>query len=161
MLICGWNKTTLLDYPEHVAATLFTGGCNFRCPFCHNRDLVTGQAAGNEIQKEQVWRFLKKRKGILQAPILFILIPLPCILTPFCRHPSGSAVHKITDIQKCLWDTDTFTPIILILHERNRIFCLLHAFCFSKIAKNIFFAGRKDSRQGFRTIYHPIFPGYG
>ncbi|MBR6628093.1 MAG: anaerobic ribonucleoside-triphosphate reductase activating protein [Lachnospiraceae bacterium] len=67
MLICGWNKTTLLDYPEHVAATLFTGGCNFRCPFCHNRDLVTGQAAGNEIKEEQVWRFLEKRKGILQG----------------------------------------------------------------------------------------------
>ena len=40
MLILGLNKTTLLDYPEHVAATIFTGGCNLRCPFCHNRDLV-------------------------------------------------------------------------------------------------------------------------
>ena len=43
MLILGLNKTTLLDYPEHVAATIFTGGCNFRCPFCHNKNLVFPQ----------------------------------------------------------------------------------------------------------------------
>ncbi|MCR4599668.1 MAG: anaerobic ribonucleoside-triphosphate reductase activating protein, partial [Acetatifactor sp.] len=36
MLICGLQKTTLLDYPGHVACTIFTGGCNFRCPFCQN-----------------------------------------------------------------------------------------------------------------------------
>lgn len=40
MQIHGFNKTTLLDYPEHIAATVFTGGCNFRCPFCHNGELV-------------------------------------------------------------------------------------------------------------------------
>lgn len=38
--ICGLQKTTLLDYPGHVAATVFIGGCNFRCPFCHNGELV-------------------------------------------------------------------------------------------------------------------------
>lgn len=42
MQIFGFNKTTLLDYPEHVACTLFTGGCNFRCPFCQNGGLVEG-----------------------------------------------------------------------------------------------------------------------
>ena len=40
MEIYGYQKTTLLDYPGHVAATIFTGGCNFRCPFCHNSDLI-------------------------------------------------------------------------------------------------------------------------
>ena len=40
MNIYGLQKTTLLDYPEHVAATLFTGGCNFRCPYCHNLSLI-------------------------------------------------------------------------------------------------------------------------
>ena len=44
MVICGIQKLTLLDYPGKVACTIFTGGCNFRCPFCHNRDLVTGEA---------------------------------------------------------------------------------------------------------------------
>ena len=42
MDIRGLSKTTLLDFPGHVAATIFTGGCNFRCPFCHNGDLVLG-----------------------------------------------------------------------------------------------------------------------
>lgn len=64
MLILGLNKTTLLDYPEHVAATIFTGGCNFRCPFCHNKDLVFAQP-GNPYTEEEVLSFLKKRAGIL------------------------------------------------------------------------------------------------
>ena len=42
MIISGLLKTTLLDYPQHVAATIFLGGCNFRCPFCHNSDLLEG-----------------------------------------------------------------------------------------------------------------------
>ena len=42
MKICGLQKTTLLDFPGHVAATVFTGGCNFRCPFCHNSELLPG-----------------------------------------------------------------------------------------------------------------------
>ena len=41
MIICGLNKTTLLDYPGKVACTVFTGGCNYRCPFCQNGGLVT------------------------------------------------------------------------------------------------------------------------
>lgn len=70
MLILGLNKTTLLDYPEHVAATIFTGGCNFRCPFCHNKDLVfvnDGLASQSVslISTDEVLAFLKKRKGIL------------------------------------------------------------------------------------------------
>lgn len=67
MRICGFQKTTLLDYPGHVAATLFTGGCNFRCPFCHNGDLVkdTGEQPG--ISGEEIFAFLKKRKGILEG----------------------------------------------------------------------------------------------
>ena len=41
MLICGLQKLSLLDYPGKLAATIFTGGCNLRCPFCHNALLVT------------------------------------------------------------------------------------------------------------------------
>lgn len=65
MQIHGLNKTTLLDYPEHVAATVFTGGCNFRCPFCHNKDLVLNPAGQPMIDEEEVLAFLKKRKGII------------------------------------------------------------------------------------------------
>lgn len=63
--IHGLNKTTLLDYPEHVAATIFLGGCNFRCPFCQNGDLALRPESQPEIGREEVLAFLKKRKGIL------------------------------------------------------------------------------------------------
>ena len=65
MRICGLNKTTLLDYPGHVAATVFLGGCNFRCPFCQNGDLVLKPEGQPAIEKEAVMAFLRKRKGVL------------------------------------------------------------------------------------------------
>ena len=70
MLICGLNKTTLLDYPGHVAATIFLGGCNFRCPFCHNRDLVfVNEGMEKKLvmnyEEDKIFALLKKRKGIL------------------------------------------------------------------------------------------------
>lgn len=65
MRICGLNKTTLLDYPGRVAAVLFLGGCNFRCPFCQNGDLVVRPESQPSIEKEEVMAFLRKRKGIL------------------------------------------------------------------------------------------------
>ena len=67
MQIHGFNKTTLLDYPEHIAATVFTGGCNFRCPFCHNGELVLDPAGQPSISEEEVLSYLKKRQGILQG----------------------------------------------------------------------------------------------
>lgn len=67
MKICGLNKTTLLDYPGKVAATVFIGGCNFRCPFCHNSSLVLHASREPEISREEVLSFLKKRKGILEG----------------------------------------------------------------------------------------------
>ena len=63
--ICGLNKTTLLDYPGHVAATVFLGGCNFRCPFCQNGDLVLKPEGQPAVEKEEVMAFLRKRKGVL------------------------------------------------------------------------------------------------
>ncbi len=67
MRIHGFNKTTLLDYPEHVAATVFTGGCNFRCPFCHNGNLVLEPERQGVIPKDEVLDFLKKRRAILEG----------------------------------------------------------------------------------------------
>ena len=67
MNIYGYQKTTLLDYPGHVAATIFTGGCNFRCPFCHNSDLVTGLTISDSIPEEEIFTFLKKRKNVLSG----------------------------------------------------------------------------------------------
>lgn len=67
MEIHGFNKTTLLDYPGHVAATVFTGGCNFRCPFCHNGGLVLAPAEQELIGEEEVLEYLHKRQGILEG----------------------------------------------------------------------------------------------
>lgn len=63
--ICGLQKTTLLDYPGHVAATVFLGGCNFHCPFCHNGELV--QKAEPLMTVEELLQFLKSRTGILEG----------------------------------------------------------------------------------------------
>lgn len=67
MVIHGLQKTTLLDYPGHVAATLFTGGCNFRCPFCHNGELVLNPGGTPQIPMEEIMAFLQKRQGILDG----------------------------------------------------------------------------------------------
>lgn len=64
MLLRGLQKTTLLDYPGLVACTVFTGGCNFRCPFCHNASLLR---EGQAFDEEQFFAFLDKRKGILDG----------------------------------------------------------------------------------------------
>ena len=67
MQIHGLNKTTLLDYPGHIAATIFTGGCNFRCPFCHNASLVINPASSPLIPSSEILTFLEKRKNILSG----------------------------------------------------------------------------------------------
>ena len=67
MRICGLNKTTLLDYPGRLAATVFLGGCNFRCPFCQNGGLVLHAEQEPEIPEEAVLDFLKKRSRLLEG----------------------------------------------------------------------------------------------
>lgn len=67
MNIHGFTKTTLLDYPGLVAATVFTGGCNFRCPFCHNYELVLAPEVFPEEDPDEILSFLKKRLGILKG----------------------------------------------------------------------------------------------
>ncbi len=65
-MICGLQKMTLLDYPGKVACTVFLGGCNFRCPFCHNSQLF-GAGAEKLMDTEQFLAFLKGRQGLLDA----------------------------------------------------------------------------------------------
>lgn len=67
MIIKGLQKTTLLDFPGRVACTIFTGGCNFRCPFCHNASLVLQPAKVSTIDEDEFFSFLKKRTGILDG----------------------------------------------------------------------------------------------
>lgn len=67
MKFYGMQKMTLLDYPGYVACTLFTGGCNFRCPFCHNALLVLDLDENYTIPEEEVLAFLKKGRGYWTA----------------------------------------------------------------------------------------------
>ena len=67
MKISGFQKMTLLDFPGQVAATIFTGGCNLRCPFCHNALLVTEADDLEEYSEDFIIGYLEKRKGILDG----------------------------------------------------------------------------------------------
>ena len=67
MKISGFQKTTLLDYPGKVACTVFLNGCNFRCPLCHNADLVIPESETGIFTENEIFEYLKKRKGILDG----------------------------------------------------------------------------------------------
>ena len=66
MKIAGMQKLSLVDYPEKICCTVFSAGCNFCCPFCHNAALVT-RIDGSDMPLDEVTAFLHKRKGLLQA----------------------------------------------------------------------------------------------
>ena len=68
MKIGGFQKTSLLDYPELISAIIWTVGCNFRCPFCYNKDLIDGKV--ELISEDEVLSFLKKRKGLLEGLVI-------------------------------------------------------------------------------------------
>lgn len=70
MQICGLQKLALVDYPGKLAATVFTGGCNLRCPFCHNALLVTRLAETPVLPPSEVLDFLSRRRGLLDGVVL-------------------------------------------------------------------------------------------
>lgn len=91
MRIAGMQKLTLLDYPGKTAITVFTPGCNFRCPFCHNADLVTGADERSEdsstISPDDVFAFLDRRRGLIDG--VCVTGGEPCMqpgLADFCSH---------------------------------------------------------------------------
>jgi len=107
MQIHGFNKTTLLDYPGLVAATIFTGNCNFICPYCHNADLVLNPSSQPIIPEEEILAHLKKRKGITQGV---------CITggEPTVHKDLREFILKIRDIGlKVKLDSNGYRPEIL------------------------------------------------
>ena len=70
MVIHGIQKLTLVAYPGHPAAILFTGDCNFRCPFCQNAPLVLSSSSEPVIDEDEIFSFLKKRKGMLEGVVV-------------------------------------------------------------------------------------------
>ena len=67
MRIYGLQKLTLLDFPGKTACTVFTGGCNFRCPFCHNASLVKADSDADYLSEGDFFAFLGKRRGLLDG----------------------------------------------------------------------------------------------
>ena len=67
MKFFGLEKLSLVDYDSNISATVFTGGCNFRCPFCHNGPLVLDVKNQSVIEEDEILSYLKKRKGVLNA----------------------------------------------------------------------------------------------
>ena len=107
MKIFGYQKTTLLDYPEHVAATVFTGGCNFRCPFCHNPELVFGDPKEFAMDPQEIFAHLNKRKGILDGV---------CITggEPTLQPDLEEFIRKVKDLgYEVKLDTNGFAPKVL------------------------------------------------
>lgn len=87
MQINGLIKTSLVDYPGHLTATLFTPGCNMRCPFCHNSALVFADNNLEHYSESTIYEFLTKRKGILEAVCITGGEPtLQQDLLPFLRN---------------------------------------------------------------------------
>lgn len=67
MIIDGFEKLTLLDYPENIACIIFTRGCNLRCPFCHNSSLLEFENKDSKFSEKEIFDYLEKRKKILDG----------------------------------------------------------------------------------------------
>lgn len=70
LLIGGFQKSSLIDYPEKISAIVFTQGCNFRCPYCHNPELITEKREEERGKRKQILDFLKSRIGKLDGVVI-------------------------------------------------------------------------------------------
>jgi len=105
MRICGLQKLSMLDYPGKLAATVFTGGCNLRCPFCHNAPLVTRAVQTPELSQEAVLSFLRSRRGLLDGVVLSGGEPLmQCGAEVFLREVRALGFSVKLDTNGCYPD---------------------------------------------------------
>ena len=107
MLIGGIQRFSLIDYPSKTSCIIFTQGCNFRCHFCHNPELIEMDASGDRIMQKPFFDFLKERKGKLDAVVITGGEPtLQRDLTGFIRH-----IKEIGYLVKI--DTNGTNPILI------------------------------------------------
>lgn len=107
MLISGLQKTTLVDYPGRVACTIFTGGCNFRCPYCQNSDLVLYPEETEPYSEEEIFDHLARRQGVLSGV---------CISggEPTLQPDMKNFIRKIKDLGLAVkLDTNGSNPAVL------------------------------------------------
>ena len=91
MIIGGFQSFSLIDYPDKISAIVFTQGCNFRCPYCHNPELVRGeQSCSSPLDASEVCKFLEKRKRLLDGVVISGGEPtLAGDLAPLCEKIKG------------------------------------------------------------------------
>ncbi|MBO4927454.1 MAG: anaerobic ribonucleoside-triphosphate reductase activating protein [Clostridiales bacterium] len=107
MKIHGLMKMTLLDFPGLVACTVFLGGCDLRCPFCHNSELLD-QGAPAKMEEDELYRFLSTRHGLLDGVVFTGGEPL-------LRKDIGEVMEKIHDMGfKIKLDTNGTHPDLLM-----------------------------------------------
>ena len=70
MIIGGFQKFSLLDYPDQISAIVFTQGCNFRCSYCHNKELLEKEPSNSTIDPQEIWDFLNKRWKQIDAVVI-------------------------------------------------------------------------------------------
>jgi pyruvate formate lyase activating enzyme len=105
--IKGWVQSSLLDYPERIAASLFCGGCNFRCPNCHNGHLVLHPDEYSDLPESEIWSFLEKRHGLLDGVVISGGEPtLQSDLVPFAER-----LHELGYLVKL--DTNGYRPEVI------------------------------------------------
>ncbi|HIG99033.1 MAG TPA: anaerobic ribonucleoside-triphosphate reductase activating protein [Thermoplasmata archaeon] len=90
MNIGGFQKTSLLDYPDRISAIVWTSGCNFRCPFCYNKSLALGTA--ELFPQDEILSFLSKRKTLLDGVVI-------SGGEPFLQDDLVDFVKKIRDLR--------------------------------------------------------------
>ena len=162
MKIAGLQKLTLLDFPEHVACTVFFGGCNFRCPFCHNSALVQPDAMPEEIPAEEFFSFLQKRIGILDGVAITGGEPLlSADILPFIERirsmgfavkldTNGSFPHRLRElVEKGL--VDYVAMDIKNAPEKYAETCGMQAFDLSRVRESVQFLLRGTVPYEFRT----------
>lgn len=118
MRIGGFQKNSMIDFPGKIAALLFTTGCNFRCPYCHNPSLIP-MKGDSEIPEEEVLSFLAKRKGLLEG--LAITGGEPTLqpdLIAFCRKVKAIGYPIKLDTN------GTRPEVLAILIKENLIDCI-------------------------------------
>jgi pyruvate formate lyase activating enzyme len=104
-------RTSLIDYTDHIATVLFVGGCNFRCPPCHNADLVLHPAEVPDLSIKEVRAFLARRAGLVDGVVISGGEPtLQSDLVPLLRQVRGWGAGARLDIKL---DTNGYRPDVL------------------------------------------------